>query len=146
MSKLKFNIIVAVDDEYSIGKSGSIPWSKTSAGREDMKSFKSLTSETDGPIPILIMGRNTYNSCKDLSRRKKVMVGSSGDFNSVKSAIEYYQGHPIWVCGGASIYLEALSIGPDHIYMTHIPGVYNCDVFIKEFSTVYHIDPISKVS
>jgi dihydrofolate reductase len=134
---MNFNIIVAVDNSYGIGKCNTIPWKNTDEGRHDMKMFKKLTSA--GDLPILIMGRNTYYSCPDLPGRKKVLISSSGDFTCVYDAIKYYQGHPIWVCGGRSIYLEALSLGPTNIYISHIPGDYNCDVFVKEFSEFKHL-------
>lgn len=141
----KFNIIVAHDENYGIGKDGGIPWMKTEMGKADMKMFKILTSKTNDKIPILIMGRNTYNSCPNLPGRQKVMISKNSNtnentFSSVKDVIEYHQGHPIWICGGRNVYLEALTLNPTNIYKTLISGNYDCDVSIPEYSDVQYID------
>jgi dihydrofolate reductase len=145
---IDFNIIVACDDAYGIGKNGSIPWHGTSIGKKDMQVFRKLTSESNNKLqPVLIMGRITYNSCGKLPGRIKVMISSdpqNGGFRSVSDAIEHYFDHPIWICGGKNVYLEALSLGPKLIYITKIPGEYDCDTFVEELRDVVHIDPFQQ--
>jgi len=55
-----FSIILAVDNENGIGKSGDLAWSIP----EDMKYFKDTTTNTKDPKKqnAVIMGRKTWDS------------------------------------------------------------------------------------
>ena len=108
MSKPK--IIVAATPNGLIGVDGNLPWKKSA----DLKRFKKTTMggillmgratwESIGrPLP----GRQTYVLTKDTSRTwDGVKV-----FNDLADAILMAgkEGVPIWLAGGASIYLEGL--------------------------------------
>ena len=53
------NLIVAVDENYGIGKTNSIPWELPG----DLKYFKEIT--TSKPGNVVIMGRKTWESIPD---------------------------------------------------------------------------------
>lgn len=56
----RFKIIVAVDEDYGIGKNETIPW----RNKEDLNNFRNITVE-DKNNPV-IMGRITYESLPKL--------------------------------------------------------------------------------
>jgi dihydrofolate reductase len=63
------NLIVAIDEEFGIGKNNSIPWHIS----EDLKNFKRLTINN-----VCIMGRNTWTSLpsqfQPLPNRKNIII------------------------------------------------------------------------
>jgi dihydrofolate reductase len=131
------NIIVAMDHERGISKSGKIPWSL----KPDMKRFKQLTSKTldDSKMNAVIMGRGTYVDCGGLSNRLNIIVSrtietSHATFPSFAEALEYARSHPlvesIWVIGGQGIYSEAVQHPLlEKIFLTKVYGYYGCDTF-----------------
>lgn len=129
------NAILAHDDDYGIGKDGKMPWDYNSA---DMKWFKECTTGH-----VVVMGRKTWQSIgnKKLPNRINVVVTRSkidGDADSI-----YYGSMPdlisvmkkeypdlkIWIIGGADIYRQTMGLC-DNIYVTKIPGNYDCDTFV----------------
>jgi dihydrofolate reductase len=55
----------------------------------------------------------------------------SGDINDGIQTLlaELYPDLKIWIIGGADIYMQTLS-HCDNIYLTHIPGNYECDTTV----------------
>lgn len=135
------NAILAHDDKYGIGRDGKLPWPHSTA---DMKWFKECTNGH-----VVVMGRKTWESMgsKPLPRRINVVVSSRRDFphpkdggpdhvltgelSGVKTLLkDLYPDLKIWIIGGANIYEQSLSTC-DNIYLTHIPGDYECDTFVS---------------
>jgi len=134
------NAILAHDDNYGIGKNNELPWPRNAA---DMKWFRDCTLGH-----VVVMGRKTWESLgsKPLPKRINVVV-SNQDFPHPKNGgpdhvlkgnlsdgigtllNELYPDLKIWIIGGADIYRQTLS-QCDHIYLTHIPGDYDCDTFV----------------
>jgi len=126
------NLIVAYDDQFGIGKDGTIPWKC----KEDMEFFKKTT---DGCT--VIFGRKTWTSLKKpLSNRLSIVISKTLEeqkngpsiYSSLVTAIHDTEKDlsGVFICGGAQIYREALQLGlPTTLYMTHIKGNYNCDTF-----------------
>jgi dihydrofolate reductase len=127
--------ILAHDDKYGIGKNGGLPWSHNPA---DMKWFRECT---DGHI--VIMGRKTWESLgnKKLPNRTNIVITRSkiegnpdgvyyGDMCDLITMLKSeYPDLKIWIIGGADIYRQALPYC-ESIYVTKIPGDYNCDAFV----------------
>jgi len=69
---MKFNIIVAMDNNRGIGLNNKLPWSF----KEDMKYFKNLTKGAGNNA--IIMGKNTYLSInKALPFRDNIILSST---------------------------------------------------------------------
>lgn len=134
------NAILAHDDNYGIGKDNDLPWPRNAA---DLKWFRECTIGH-----VVVMGRKTWESIgsKPLPRRINVVVSNqkfpsptdggpdhvfSGDINECIQTLltELYPNLKIWIIGGADLYSQTLS-QCDNIYLTHIPGDYNCDNFV----------------
>jgi thymidylate synthase len=103
-----FSIVVAIDQNNSIGKDGKIPWHCP----EDLKHFKQLT--TDG---IVIMGRKTYQSIGHaLPNRLNIVISKSVHnaadnstmfFDDPWAAVKYcaiLKTDKLFVIGGEAIY------------------------------------------
>jgi len=143
----RFNIIVAVDDKNGIGKNGTIPWSN----KEDRKYFQKTTIGNGNNA--VIMGRKTYESIpqryKPLSKRKNIVITSSSIFNvntckSLAEALELSSTcDSVYIIGGKQLYEEAIHkylYLCDMVMISHIPGVYDCDVFFPYHELSKYID------
>lgn len=132
------NIIVAVADDWAIGRDGDMPWHIS----EDMKFFKAKTMGGS-----LIMGRRTWESigCKPLPGRENIVVSirlaeeglgyeapadaASGNaaanrtsaiaVESLERALEVASRPDVFVMGGGMIYRQAIDIA-DRLFVTHI--------------------------
>lgn len=131
---MNLSAILAHDDKYGIGKNNDLPWQRNAA---DMKWFRECTIGH-----VVVMGRKTWESIgsKPLSKRVNVVVSTqtldgpdqviSGDIaTSIRTLTEQYSGLKVWIIGGAKLYKQMLPMC-DNIYLTHIPGDYNCDTFV----------------
>lgn len=138
---MSVNAILAHDDKNGIGKNNDLPWPRNAA---DMKWFRDCTIGH-----VVVMGRKTWESMgsKPLPRRINVVVSSRRDFphpkdggpdhvltgelSGVKTLLkDLYPDLKIWIIGGANIYEQSLSTC-DNIYLTRIPGDYECDTFVS---------------
>jgi len=136
--------ILAVDEDFWIGKSGDIPW------KSDLKNFKEITTKTqkENKQNALIMWRKTWESIPEkfrpFSLRKNIVISrenlQTGDlfehFYSIKEAILSAKKDKnienIFIIGWASIYNYAFENNlVDKIYLTFIPWKYDCDTFVK---------------
>ena len=143
MTNEKFSIVVAMDDCNGIGRDGTIPWKCP----EDMAFFKRLTTyTTPGTWNAVIMGRKTWESLPEkyrpLPNRLNIVLsrGNSIDYDncvvaeSLEEALllapEEAALGEIFVIGGAQVYEEAI-LHPDceSVYISRIPGDWNCDTF-----------------
>src|SRR3989344_1981268 len=103
---MTFNIIVAVDKKYGIGKNGGMCWHHP----QDLKFFRATTIDS-----TIIIGRVTFESIgRALSRRRNVVITSSNidkegieTFPTLKDALKSSTG-TIFVIGGEMLYNEAV--------------------------------------
>ena len=128
------NIIVAVSDNWAIGKDGGIPWHIS----EDLKYFRDVTF--GHPV---IMGSKTYKSIgHPLSGRVNIVISHKYDWdgviveNSLDAAYKKAEqfDNQCFVIGGGSIYREAMK-SADRIYLTHIRGEFDADTFFPKIDT-----------
>lgn len=132
-----FDVIVAVDENYGIGKNGTIPWKHP----EDLNWFKRNTMECN-----LIIGRKTYDSLPRLPGRKlyvvsrtrhsKIsdddMVAYCGPLDGALKLAEA-SGVMTFVAGGQDVYDQVLTKYINQVckvIITRIPGIYDCDRFL----------------
>lgn len=133
------NIIVAVDDDYLIGKEGSLngmPWDN----KEDLKHFKETTLNK-----TIVMGKKTYLAIgRPLPKRKNIVVTRQGlDDDRVevrddlKAVIMEYKtkGQDLYITGGASIYQQALPLA-DQLLISRIPGKHTGDTYFPRFENL----------
>ena len=140
-----FDIIVAADPSWGIGRDNALPWPKL---KSDLAHFKAVTSAADaGKRNAIIMGRRTWESkevgARPLPRRLTVVV-SRGRLEvpegvlaarSLTEALYKAGRHDdverVFVVGGAQLYRDAL----DHprfrfAYLTRVAQTFACDTHI----------------
>lgn len=132
---MKITIIVACDEDYNIGKNGTLPWEHD---KEDMIHFKKITCA--GKSPATVMGRKTWESLpfvNGLPKRKPYVMSRSipcdntlffNDIPSllVQAAIDGIDN--LCIIGGSPIY-DCWAPLASTCYITRIKGVYDdCDV------------------
>ena len=129
--------IVAVDDEYGIGKDGKLPWWNP----DDLAHFKSTTLGANN-----LMGRKTWESlnCKALPNRCNMVLSSKrpkGDciwFESIEDFLDYDTNADTFVIGGATVY-KALEDNIDEWIVSHIAGTHDADTFLPiDLENDYH--------
>ena len=128
-------IIVAMSENRVIGREGKIPWDLP----EDRKKFQMLTMGN-----AIVMGRRTYDEIGPplpgrmtylLSGTKKVELENCHTVQSLEEVWEKEKntGRDIFICGGASVYEEALK-NTDKIYVTKLLEKVEGDTFFPMFS------------
>lgn len=124
--------IVAIAQNFAIGKDGKIPWHYS----VDLKFFKQTTTEN-----TVVMGRKTFDSIgKPLPNRLNIVLSRSNEIENtivlrskeeVLKLAEYLKGD-IFIIGGAKIYQEFADVIEKWI-VTEIPvTAENADAFMNE--------------
>ena len=127
--------ILACDQDWGIGKDGNLPWPHNPA---DLKWFKENTTGS-----VVAMGKTTWDSLpvKPLPNRNNIVVTSSTDdyngggyhyvkFKTAKTElVNMNRLQDVWIIGGAQLVNGLLSI-IDEIWLSRIPGTYDCDTFL----------------
>ena len=114
-----------------IGRGNQIPWHLP----EDFKWFKRMTTGN-----VVVMGRKTFESIgRPLPNRETIVVSRSGfsfpGVRTVASLDEIDLGketREVFICGGAQIYAQALSLCSD-LYLTLVKKEVEGDAFFPVF-------------
>lgn len=135
-------IIVATDENLLIGNPNGfygMPWHND----EDLKHFKKTTLHN-----TILMGSKTFQTIgKALSERKTIVVSKKGvsypDVEVVSSLEEILEsfkksGKDIYVCGGASIYKQALPGVMKFYYHVYLGIMKETFIFQKSFNIILH--------
>jgi len=139
---MPYKIIVAVDDQYGIGKDNKLPW----RCKEDLKHF-SKTTKGKGNNAI-IMGRKTWDSLNHTSLPNRDNYILSRSFLDIRDASKNTYAYTdlekllhicskkkyedIWVIGGSEIYKLFLNKNiVSELHITFISGEYDCDTFLN---------------
>jgi dihydrofolate reductase len=147
---VSFDIVVAADLDWGIGKGNALPWPKLEG---DMAHFRRVTSDApEGKLNAVIMGRKTWESAemraKPLPRRLNVVVTRRGVTvpegvvvaGSLDAALMAARGdhiHDVFVIGGAELIREALERADLRwIYLTRIEQRYGCEVAIPDLDAL----------
>jgi len=129
------NLIVAVDQNWGIGKDGALLCSIPG----DLKYFKAKTTGK-----VVVMGRSTLESMpngKPLPNRTNIVLTRRTDFEvegaiivhdmeELKYEINKYVADDVFIIGGASVYNELIE-SCDTLYITKIYHTFDSDVKIK---------------
>jgi len=173
---MKLELVVAVDDEWGIGKDGDLPWYHS----EDLKNFARITKAApEGKQNAVIVGRTTYLSLPKRPLPKRVnflmtnqsrekLVAKLSEEGEYKDRIKRYAKHKMYVVnrldqinnlvpnlhtafviGGAQIYAHCIKNHADDIaavHLTTVPGKHGCDTFIPELEDFLNAQKLIAVS
>jgi dihydrofolate reductase len=129
-----FSVILAVDNQGGIGKTGGIPW----YNKQDLRLFKKKTTGN-----VIIMGRGTWESLplRPLPNRVNVILSNTLKevegitvCGSLAECIRYLQSNHSekewFIIGGGKVYNQVLKLPPllNKIYLTRVAHDYECDV------------------
>ena len=134
-----FDIVVAADLDWGIGKVNALPWPKL---RGDLQHFKRTTSTaSEGRRNAIVMGRNTWESKevagKPLPNRLNVVVSRNAlavpagvvVAHSIDDALTIDGVETIFVVGGAILIREVIERRDlRYVYLTRIEQAFDCDV------------------
>jgi dihydrofolate reductase len=127
------SIIVAVSEDWGIGKDNELLWHIS----EDLKRFKRLTSGN-----TVIMGKKTWESLprRPLPGRKNIVLTDNPN-ESIENAVTAYsiqdslnkcdQNEEIFIIGGGSIYRQFIPIA-DRLFITHVHMKAPADIYFPE--------------
>ena len=151
-----FDIVVAADLDWGIGKASGLPWPRL---RGDLQHFKRVTcAATEGLRTAVIMGRKTWESTevagKPLPKRLNIVITRRTDLTvpdgvivtgSLSAALAAAHGpdiETVFVVGGAEIYREAL-VHPDlrWVYLTRVDGHFETDTRLPDLDRDFVHDP-----
>ena len=140
---MTFDIILATDEDYGIGKNNSIPWNCP----EDLQIFKNKTQNS-----ILIVGRKTVENLPALKNRTIYCISKSLTnetnyihkntvkiFNTFEDALKEAENTnmKVFVAGGGILYnyvLDKYLSKVDTIHVTVIRALYDCDTYVSNRS------------
>ena len=132
-SKKKISIIVAIADNYGIGKDNKLLWHIS----DDLKHFKQITSGH-----TVVMGKNTYESLpiRPLPKRKNIVITDVPNeviegcemAYSINEAVEKMdEDAENFIMGGASIYRQFFQLA-DKLYITKVFTQPEADTYFPE--------------
>jgi len=127
------SIIVAVSEDYGIGKDNELLWHIP----EDLKRFKRLTTGNS-----IIMGKKTWESLprRPLPGRRNIVltddplehIADSLTAYSIDDALSKCEkDEEIFVIGGGSVYRQFMPLA-DRLYITHVNKKSPADVYFPE--------------
>ena len=127
------SIIVAVSDDWGIGKDNELLWHIS----EDLKRFKRLTTGK-----TVIMGKKTWYSLpkRPLPGRKNIVltdipeeiIDGSETVYSIEEALDRCsKDEEAFVIGGGTIYRQFMPIA-DRLYITHVHKKAPADIYFPE--------------
>jgi len=142
-----FDVVVAADLEWGIGKDSGLPWPRL---RADLRHFKTTTSTASpGKRNAIVMGRKTWESKevagKPLPNRLNVVVsrGALVVPEGVVAATSLDEAlavpdvqtdvETLFVVGGAGLIVSAID-RPElrYVYLTRVEARFECDVTMPD--------------
>ena len=141
---MSFDVVVAADLDWGIGKSNGLPWPKL---KGDLAHFRRVTSACeDGKLNAIIMGRKTWQSeevaGKPLPRRLNVVVTRqqlqvpagvvvASSLDAAVHAATAPNVESIFVVGGAEIFKDAFAHADlRYVYLTRVNGHFETEIRI----------------
>ncbi len=137
---MSFDVVVAADLDWGIGKDQTLPWPKL---RGDLRHFKRITSTTSTPgrRNAIVMGRKTWQS-KEVAERalpdRLNVVVSRSEFavppgvlavRSLDEALAVRDVETVFIVGGAILLVEAIERKDlRYVYLTRIEERYDCEI------------------
>jgi dihydrofolate reductase len=139
---VSFDVVVAADLDWGIGKDNALPWPRL---RADLAHFKAVTSAaSEGRRNAIAMGRKTWESRevagKPLPRRLNVVISRHAlavpdgvvAATSLDDALDKQgDAETMFVVGGAEIFRLAFAHPAlRYVYLTRVEARFGCDTFI----------------
>ena len=149
---MSFDVVVAADLDWGIGKHNALPWPKL---RGDMAHFRRITSTApEGQRNAIVMGRKTWESAEVagrplpnrlnivITRRDIVVPAGVGVANSFDAALALArEASTTFVVGGAEIFREAfVHAALRFVYLTRIDGRFDCDTTLPDLDRAFTRD------
>lgn len=145
---MSFDVVVAADRAWGIGKTNALPWPRLPA---DLAHFKAVTSAaSEGRRNAIAMGRKTWESAevkgRALPRRLNIVI-SRGALTLPDGVVAAHsldealaaQGdaETMFVVGGAEIFRHAFA-HPElrWVYLTRVDGDFACDTHIPDLDAL----------
>jgi dihydrofolate reductase len=131
--------IVAISENYVIGKNGDLPWKIS----EDLKWFKKITLGH-----TLLMGRKTWESLPGpLPKRENWVLSSTLTtqpdiqvFTKLEKALEAASNHELFIIGGGELYRQTLPLCGE-LYVSEVHReIENGDAFFPDFKDHFEIN------
>ncbi|MDD3412391.1 MAG: dihydrofolate reductase [Lachnospiraceae bacterium] len=133
---MKINAIAAIGKQNQMALNNELPWHYP----EDLEIFKTKVNNK-----IVIMGRKTYESMPKSFFKKvtPIIISTTLEANlhladSLDDALALAEDmgeDEVWICGGVSIYEEALERKLiNHLYISHIPYKGEADRYFPGFT------------
>ena len=125
------SLILARADNGVIGRQNALPWHLP----DDLKHFKGLTLDH-----AILMGRKTWDSIgRPLPRRRSLVLSRDPQlrldgaevFADLNSALAAVDGEPIFVIGGAALFVETLPMASD-LHLTRVHADVDGDVMLED--------------
>ncbi|HSX23356.1 MAG TPA: dihydrofolate reductase [Gaiellaceae bacterium] len=141
---MSFDVVVAADLDWGIGKSQGLPWPRL---RGDLRHFKQITTHASpGKRNAVVMGRKTWQSKevgeRPLPGRLNIVVSRSAlriaDGVLASSSLDEAIAVPsdvesTFVIGGAGLYAVAIAhLALRYVYLTRVAGRFACDVHVPD--------------
>ena len=142
-----FDVIVAADLDWGIGKQNGLPWPRL---KGDLAHFKRVTSAArEGMRNAIIMGRKTWESNevrgRPLPGRLNIVITRSAlagvtTASSLDGALEAARAPDIdhvFVVGGAEVLRAAFGHAElGAIYLTRVDGRFDCEIKIPDLDAL----------
>jgi len=147
-----FDVVVAADLDWGIGKANALPWPRLKA---DLAHFKAITSTaSEGRRNAIAMGRKTWESKevagKPLPRRLNIVISRGAlavpegvvAATSIDDALaKHGDAESMFVVGGAEIFRLAFAHAQlRYIYLTRVEGRFGCDTHIPDLDADFIAD------
>ncbi len=148
-----FDVVIAADLDWGIGKDNALPWPRL---RGDFAHFKAVTSTASANRHnAIVMGRKTWESKeiagKPLPRRLNIVVsrraitvpeGVVAAASLDDALAKCDSAETMFVIGGAEIYQLAIAHPAlRHVYLTRVQDRFCCDARVPDLSRDFVIDP-----
>lgn len=148
---MSFDVVVAADLEWGIGKSNGLPWPKL---KGDLAHFKRVTSAApEGKRNAVVMGRKTWESTevagRPLPRRLNIVISRAALTvpegvlaarsldEALAAAAADLSVETTFVVGGAQIFREAFHHAAlRYAYLTRVEGQFHCDTHIPDLDAL----------
>ena len=148
----RFDLVVAADLDWGIGRDNALPWPKLS---QDLRHFRRITTAAPGAAAsAIVMGRRTWQSAevgaRPLPNRINCVItrGQLAAPTSVRVAhslpdafARCADASAIYVVGGAQIYRDAVQL-PNlrYIYLTRVLARFACDTHLPDLDIEFSVD------
>jgi len=145
---MNLTLIVCVDSNGGISKSGEIPWDI----KEDMHFFLDNVNRPSKQKKLLVTGKNTYQKIMNIKDCDFLTVSTSmisdktnltvlHNLDNLKNHLyTYYENYDVYILGGKNIYDYVIrNFGNINYVISRINYNYNCDNVLDNFNMYFEL-------